>query len=122
MLGYKLYAQTFMSSYERTLDVAYGAGAAQMTMESGAWHWQRPGQSWGLFASVSGEQLRNAAFRNIQGWRASTGISRRLGMHTMFQTGYSYGSFSQHQGPTPFGSTQHSVQVSVAWYPQSMER
>jgi hypothetical protein len=130
-LGYRTYAHTFMASYERMLTLAYGAGASDTTMVGGGWRWWQPGHTWGVSASGADEFLHNPAFRKISGWRGTFGITKQMGMHTVLESGYSYGAYSSGLLSTtpapespgaPSKSHQHTVRLTVVWYPQSLER
>lgn len=130
-LGYRTYANTFMATYERMLTLAYGAGASDTTMYGGGWRWWRPGHTWGVSASGGDEILHNTAFSKVSGYRGTFGITKQMGMHAVVEAGYSYGAYSggllnTTPAPEPTGaaikSHQHTVRLTLAWYPQSLER
>jgi hypothetical protein len=130
-LGYRTYANTFMASYERMLTLAYGVGASDTTMVGGGWRWWRPGHTWGVSSSGGEEILHNTAFHKISGWRGTFGITKQMGAHTVLESGYSYGAYTggvlsttpAPESPgAPVKSHQHTVRLTVAWYPQSLER
>jgi hypothetical protein len=120
-LGYQMRSQTFIGAYERTIGLAYGVGAADVTSISAAWQWRRPGQRWGLSSSYTQQQYRNGVFNDIDGWRATAGITRMMGWHTVLEAGYSYASYKSVSPLSPYQSAQNAVRVSVMWVPQSME-
>jgi hypothetical protein len=120
-LGYKLRSQTFMAAYDRMISQAYGVGAADTTTINAAWQWRRPGRRWGLSSSYMREQFRNGIFNNIDGWRATGGVSRFLGWHAVLEAAYSYGSYKSETPLRPYQSAQNAVRLSVMWVPQSME-
>jgi hypothetical protein len=129
-LGYRVYAQTFMASYNRTLGLAYGVAASDTTTVGGGWRWWRPGHTWGLSSSALEEQMRSSVFRDTRGWRATFGITKQIGTHTVVETGYSFARYSggalqaldSTTPGSPFKESQHAVRLTLAWYPQSMER
>jgi hypothetical protein len=121
-LGYRSYANTLMGSYDRVLGQSYGVGAADTTIISAAWHWWRPGRTWGLTSSYTKEQLRNSVFGDVDGWRAAFGATRMLGRHAMAETQYSYASYIGRSGLAPYKSDQSAVQLSVSWVPEAVER
>jgi len=129
-LGYRMFAQTFMASYNRTLGLAYGVAASDTTTVGGGWRWWRPGHTWGLSSSAMEEQLHTTVFSNTRGWRGTFGITKQIGTHAVAETGYSYARYSggalqalnSTTPGTPFKETQHGVRLTLAWYPQSMER
>jgi hypothetical protein len=121
-LGYRAYAHTFLVSQDRTLSQSYGAGAAATTMTSAAWHWSRPGRSWGASSEYMRMQFSGGPFGNVNGWRASFGLNRHLGERLMLQTGYSYASYASNSPVSPYNSSQHAVRLSVMWMPAGERR
>jgi hypothetical protein len=121
-LGYRSYANTLMGAYDRTLGQSYGIGAADTTMISAAWHWWRPGRTWGLTSNYGKEQLRNSVFGDVDGWRAGLGATRMLGRHATIETEYSYASYIGRTGLAPYSSDQSAVRLSVSWVPEAVEK
>jgi len=121
-LGYRSYANTLMGAYDRTLGQSYGVGAANTTMISAAWHWWRPGRTWGLTSNYGKEQLRNSVFGDVDGWRAAIGATRMLGRHAMIETEYSYASYIGRTGLAPYSSDQSAVRLSASWVPEAVAR
>jgi hypothetical protein len=122
-LGYKTYAHSFLVASERTVGQGYGLGAANMITINAAWHWQRPGRSWGLASNYMREQFSNGPFGSLNGWRSSFGVTERIGEHMILETAYSYGAYSNVSTTLPaYNSAQHAIRVSVMWTPQGRER
>jgi hypothetical protein len=121
-LGYKTYAHTFLVSQERTLSQSYGVGAATTTATNAAWHWARPGRSWGASSDYMRMQFSGGPFGNLNAWRAGFGVNRRVGEHLMLQTGYSYASYASNSPLSPYNSSQHAVRLTVMWTPAGERR
>jgi hypothetical protein len=121
-LGYKTYAHSFMGAYDRTLGQSYGLGAMTMMTYNVAWHWWRPGRSWGLSSNYMRQQFNGGTFGDVDGWRTAFGINREMGQHMMLETGYTYGAYSSRSPQSPFKSAQHAVRLSVMWTPHARER
>jgi len=121
-LGFKTYAHSFIVESDQTLSQGYGAGASDTIMTSGAWHWWRPGHSWGLNSMYTAQRFSGGAFGNLSGWRASAGMTRRLGGHMVLETAYTYASFSSSSPLNPYKSAQSAVRLSVMWTPQAERR
>lgn len=121
-LGYKAYANSIMVSGDRTLSQSYGTGAADTTAVNAAWQWWRPGRSWGTTASYLRMQFTGGPFGNVDGWRASFGVNRRVGEHLMLETAYSYGSYASDSPASPFKSSQNAVRLTMMWMPEQERR
>ena len=121
-LGYGVRAHNFMGGYVRTLSQGYGVGSAHMTNISLAWRWRRPGQNWGLNSSYVREQFGGTSFGNLNGWRASFAVDRRVSEHIMLESSYAYGAFAVHSPLTSYQSSQSAVRLSVIWIPAAERR
>ena len=125
-----MYAHTFMASYDRTLGLAYGVAASGTTMVGGGWRWWRPGHTWGVSSSAMEEQMHTSVFSNTRGWRGTFGITKQIGTHAVVEAGYSFAAYSGGALQTlssttpgsPFKESQNAVRLTLAWYPQPMER
>lgn len=120
-LGFKTYTQTFMADYSRIVGDTFGIGAARSSIGNAAWTLHQPGRHWSLHAYYLYQQLSGSAFHGFNGWRASAGISRMLGLRTMLETDYSYGQYAGAFTGTNYKSDQHAVRVSFSWMPQPPE-
>jgi hypothetical protein len=121
-LGYRTYAHTILVAFDESLGQSYGAGAAKSTTVNAAWNWTRPGRNWGLGTDYMHLKFGGGLFGDVNGWRASIGITRRIGRHMGLQTAYMFADYSSDSKLAPYKSAQHGVQVSVVWTPQNVEK
>ncbi len=89
-LGFQTQTHTLLASYNRTASDTFGFAVGTVTSASGAWNWRRMGSKWGLSASFSQQQTRNAGFASLSGWQASGGITNSLSPHTTLSAQYVY--------------------------------
>jgi hypothetical protein len=116
-LGFKTLDHTFLGSYDRRARDSYGAGAATSSSSSASWLWSRPGRLWWLESSLGWEQLQGGAFSTAaSGWRATTGLSRRMGTHVVWSMQYAYLDYSG-RSQTVYTRSQSAVRVAVMWSP-----
>lgn len=120
-LGFQTGGHTFVGTYMRAANDAFGFAAGSVTSMSGAWNWRHPGSRWSVFTSYGEQQTRDTGFESLSGWSASGGISTGLSSHTSLTAQYVYmdsaGNF--------LGNASHyvvqSVRVSVGWTPQAVD-
>src|SRR5438067_5719779 len=74
-LGFKVYAQTFVGSYDLTASDSMGFAVGTNSTATGTWSWHRPGSRMNLFSSFSRQQVRNTGFLNITAWQGTAGMS-----------------------------------------------
>ncbi|MGA7240742.1 MAG: hypothetical protein WBY44_33970 [Bryobacteraceae bacterium] len=121
-LGFQTHSQTLVASYNRTASDSFGFAVGTVTAASGAWNWRRAGSRWGLSASFSQQQTRNAGFASLSGWQASGGITDTLNPHTTLSAQYVYlNDAGDYAGVFNTFSVQ-SIRLSVGWAPQPVQR
>jgi hypothetical protein len=119
-LGYRTRSHTFLVSYNRSSQDVYGTAAGLNTISSGAWSWRRPGSGWTTYVNAGQNQVRDAGFTSITGWRAGGGFSRVLSNQFSVNCEYSYldsrgtylGLFSNQR--------VHIIRLSFRWHPQGV--
>jgi hypothetical protein len=121
-LGYKTFAHSLLTQFDRTLSQSYGLGASQTTTMNAAWQWWRPGRSWGLSSNYVRTEFRGGGFGDANGWRAAFGIDRQIGSHIVIEAGYNYASYANNSTLSPYNSAQHAVRLTMMWMPQGRER
>ncbi len=123
-VGYQLYTNTFLASYNRSSFDQYGFSLGTNTTLSGAWKWHRRGSGWSMSASFGQQQMRNNGFASISGWQASTGLSRKLADNATLSAQYVYlssaGSYVGNLNNQSY--SVQSVRVSLNWAPQVFGR
>jgi hypothetical protein len=121
-LGFQTHAHTLTATYNRTATDNFGFAVGTITMTSGAWNWRRAGSRWGLSASFSQQQTRNAGFASLSGWEAGGGIVTNLNSHMTLSGQYVY----LHDGGDYAGVfntfSVQSVRLSLGWAPQSVRQ
>jgi hypothetical protein len=121
-VGFRMYANTLLGSYDRSSFDQYGFAVGTTTTLLGSWTWHRPGSGWGLFSSFGQQQIRNTGFASISGWQASTGWSKSLNSQMKLTAQYVYLSSAGNYLGVPTNLSVHSVRVSLDWVPQEIRR
>jgi hypothetical protein len=121
-LGFKMYTNTFLASYNRSTGEQYGFAVGTSTMASGTWNWHPPASRWGISTSFGQQQMRNTGFASISGWQGSAGVSERLSGNAVLMAQYVYlNTADNYLGSLSKFSVQ-SVRVSLNWAPQVVGR
>jgi hypothetical protein len=114
-IGYQKRAHTVVLVQARTLSDPYGFGVGRQSSTAGTWSWRR--KTWLVYASVGRQQIESMGVATLNGWTASSGISRLLNsqLSLQIQQAYlnTYGSFSG----TPDRYQLHSIRMSLNWSP-----
>jgi hypothetical protein len=121
-LGFQTHTQTLVASYNRTASDSFGFAVGTITAASGAWNWRRLGSRWGLSASLTEQQTRNAGFASLSGWQVSGGISNTLNSHTTLSAQYVYLHDVGDYAGVYNNFTVQSIRLSLGWAPQPAQR
>ena len=121
-LGFQTQTHTLLASYNRTASDTFGFAVGTILTVSGAWNWRRPGSRWGLSASFSQQQTRNAGFASLSGWQASGGITNTLSPHTTLSAQYVYLHDAGNYAGVYNNYSVQSVRLSLGWAPQALQR
>jgi len=89
-LGFKVYAQTFVGSYDLTASDSFGFAVGTNSTATGTWSWHRPGSRTNLFSSFSRQQVRNTGFVSITAWQGTAGVSLIMTGQTSLTAQYVY--------------------------------
>jgi hypothetical protein len=116
-LAYKLSTHTFIASVDRNFADNYGLGGQSSLSTNGAWNWAPHGRNWMLFSSVGQSRILGSTLGDLNSWRVSTGLSRKINGRTFVYTEYAYLSSSSPLGLIP-NFSQHAARVAVVWSPQ----
>jgi hypothetical protein len=116
-LAYKMSAHTFIASVDRNFADSYGLGGQSTISVSGAWNWSPHGRDWALFSSVGQYRMLGSTLGNLNSWRATTGLSRKISTRAAISTEYAYVTSSSPLGLIP-NFSQHAARVVVTWSPQ----
>ncbi len=121
-LGFQTHTQTLVATYNRSASDTFGFAVGTVTAASGAWNWRAMGSKWGLSASFSQEQTRNAGFASLSGWQASGGITNALSLRTTLSAQYVYlHDAGDYAGVFNTFSVQ-TIRLSLGWSPQPIQR
>ena len=117
-LGYRLYAHTFLASYNRFSAQMYNIPTGISANALGAWSWHRPGSNWVVHTSGGQHQIRNSGFASLTGWRVNAGFSRTLSRQFSMNVEYAY--FFSRGSYLGFHSQRsvHSIRLSLRWHPE----
>lgn len=121
-LGFQTHTHTLVASYNRTASDTFGFAVGTITMTSGAWNWRRMGSKWGLSASFTQQQTRNAGFASLSGWEASGGINTSLNPHTTLSAQYAYLRDAGDYAGVFNNYSVQSVRLSLGWAPPAVQR
>ena len=94
-IGYKLYSQTFVASYDRSVSDAYGLGANYSNTSGGGWTWKRPGRGIATSAGFGYSRLIGPNFLKITSWSTQASVSRVLSNHLVMTCGFNYAPVSE---------------------------
>jgi hypothetical protein len=122
VLGYRLYAQTFVASYNRSSFDAVGIPGALNSNATGAWNWHRRGSNLSLNASGGQTQVTNAAFTSFTVWRGSAGFSRVLTRQFSMSWDYVYFYSTGTYLDIRTNRAAHSVRVTLRWHPMGISQ
>jgi hypothetical protein len=121
-IGFRTFAHTLAASYVRSGSDGFGFAVGTNSVMMGTWGWRMPGRSWGIFASISQQRMRDTGFADFSGWQASGGMTKWVTSQTTFSVQYvhafSNGTFSG----TPSKYQVDSVRVSFGWSPAESGR
>lgn len=118
-IGYKLFAQTFVGSFNRSVSDVYGLGANATDSATGAWSWKRPGSSVSLTASFGFSRLKGPIFSNPGSWTGFIGAGKSLNRQLALSTTYSYIQFPVSVLANTSNLTRSGVIVSLSWSPSA---
>lgn len=118
-LGVKTFTHTILGSFSHGASDQYGLGSSTNTTASAAWRWDRAARPWWVESVLSWQQLHGNGFSNTTGWRASTGLGRRIGTHFSVLMQYAYLEYSGDLRAVRYDGSQSAVRVSAIWYPGS---
>ena len=116
-VAYKLSAHTFIASVDRNFGDSYGLGGQSTVSINGAWNWSPRGRDWTLFSSIGQYRMLGSPLGDLNSWRASTGLSRKISTRAALSTEYAYATSSSPFGLIP-NFSQHAARVAVTWSPQ----
>ena len=116
-VAYKLSTHTFIASVDRNFGDSYGLGGQSTVSINGAWNWSPRGRDWALFSSIGQYRMLGSPLGNLNSWRASTGLSRKISTRAALSTEYAYATSSSPFGLIP-NFSQHAARVAVTWSPQ----
>jgi hypothetical protein len=121
-LGYRTRNHTFLLNHIRSSQDVYGTTAGLNSMSSAAWGWSARGSGWRIFSNAGQNQVRDAGFTSLTGWRVSAGVSRRLSDQFSFNCDYSY----LYNTGTYLGRfvsrSVNLVRLSLRWHPMGVIR
>ena len=116
-LTYKTSSNTFIGSYDRTVNSSYGTGAATSYSANAAWRFRMPGRSWWMDSSLGWQQLQGGVFTSTSGWHFTAGLNKAVSPHVAFRAEYAYLSYSGGLQNSPYNLSQSAVRFSVTWFP-----
>ena len=115
--GYKLYAHTFVASFNRSVSDMYGLGANASENSSGGWSWRIPGSTVSMSAGFGYARLIGPAFPNTGSWNGSVSAGKALNAHLVMSVAYSYTQFPTSIVIAGPNLTQSAVMASLSWSP-----
>ena len=121
-LGFKVYAQTFVGSYQMTSSDTFGFAVGRNSYANLAWTWHRPGNRMTVFSGFGRHAIDNTGYINMSGWQVSSGLSANMGGHTSVTAQYVYVDSTSNFLGTPYSFETHSVRLSLNWSPQAVRR
>jgi len=119
-LGYRTRNHTFLLNHIRSSQDVYGTIAGLNSMSSAAWAWSARGSGWRIFSNVGQNQVRDAGFTSLSGWRASTGVSRNLSDQFSVNCEYSYLYNTGTYLGVFVSRSVNLVRLSLRWHPMGV--
>src|SRR4051794_6090324 len=116
-VGYKLYAHTFLASYNRSISDMYAVGANTTDVSGGGWTWKRPGRGISLSGNFGYLRLIGPGFPTPGSWSAQAGVSRAMRDHLVMSVSGSYVQYPRTIFVAGPRVTQTGVSVSFNWSP-----
>jgi hypothetical protein len=118
-LAYMRSTHTFIASVDRNFSDSYGLGGQSSISITGAWSWSPRGRNWVLFSSVGQHRMLGSALGDLNSWRTSAGLSRRINARTAVYTEYAYFTSTSSSTFRWFPNfSQHAARVAIVWSPQ----
>jgi hypothetical protein len=116
-LGYRTRNHTFLFNHTRSSQDVYGTAAGLNALSMGSWNWRPPGSNWTVFSNVGQNQIRDAGFTSLTGWRATAGVSRNLSEQFSVNCEFSYLYNTGNYLGVATSRRANLARLSLRWHP-----